>query len=47
VITAKSQPAIDELTGRFVEYYPLPTVPAGHGYAPGPADSVFFMGLVR
>jgi hypothetical protein len=47
VITAKSQPAIDELTGRFVEYYPLPTVPAGYGSAPGPGESVFFMGLVR
>lgn len=47
VITAKSQPAIDELTGRFVEYYPLPTVPAGYGSAPGPGDSVVFMGLVR
>jgi hypothetical protein len=47
VITEKSQPAIFELTGRFVEYYPLPSVPAGYGSAPGPGDSAFFIGLVR
>jgi hypothetical protein len=47
VITEKSQPAIDVLTGRFVEYYPLPSVPAGYGSAPGPGDSAFFIGLVR
>jgi len=47
VITAQAQPSITELTGRFVEYYPLPSVPAGYGSAPGPGDSVFFMGLVR
>lgn len=53
VITAKSQPAIDEITGRFVAYYGLPSVPSGYGGPPCdpslpscPSKSNF-IGLVR
>lgn len=46
VITGHSQPAINEITGRFVEYFPLPTVPAGYGSVPSPGDHIW-LGLVR
>ena len=47
VLTAHGQPAIDSITGRFVEYFPLPTVPAGYGTAPSVGDEAVFIGLVR
>ena len=47
VITSRGQPAIDSITARFVEYYPLPSIEAGYGGPPVPGDGVFFLGLVR
>ena len=47
VLTARGQPAIDNITARFVEYYPLPGIEAGYGGPPVPGDGVYFVGLVR
>jgi hypothetical protein len=49
VLTARSQPAIDSIQGRFVGYYGLPSVSAGYGGPPDPndANSVHFLGIVR
>ncbi len=49
VLTARGQPAIDSIQGRFVAYYSLPSVTAGYGGAPDPDDAnrVYFLGLVR
>lgn len=47
VITAKSQPAIDQITGIFIEYYTLPSVPAGYGSPPTPDDDVVGINLIR
>lgn len=47
VITAKSQPAIDQITGIFVGYYQLPSVPAGYGSPPTPEDDVVAINLIR
>lgn len=46
VLTYRSQPAVDNIQGAFVEYYPLPTVPAGF-HPPTPGDTTYFLGLVR
>ena len=46
VLTYHSQPAVDNIQGRFVEYYGLPTVPAGF-HPPSADDPTYFMGLVR
>jgi Flp pilus assembly protein TadG len=46
VLTYTSQPAVDNIQGAFVEYFPLTTVPAG--FSPPSAGSVtYFLGLVR
>jgi hypothetical protein len=42
-----SGPAISNLTGRFVETYPLPSAPSGVGGPPQPGDEQLFLGLVR
>ncbi len=49
VLTAHDQPAVDQIDGRFVGYYGLPSISAGYGGPPDPTDdnSVYFLGLVR
>ncbi len=42
-----SGPAISSLTGSFVEYYPLPSVPGGYGAPPNAGDPAYFVGLIR
>jgi Flp pilus assembly protein TadG len=43
-----SGPSINSLSGRFVEYYGLPTVPGGLGSAaPQPGDPTSFLGIIR
>ena len=46
VLTHISQPAVDNIQGAFVEFYPLPTVPAGFS-PPGANDTTYFLGLIR
>jgi hypothetical protein len=49
----RGQPAIDSITARFLEYYPLPTISGGYGGPPcepgsdGCGDQVVFVGLSR
>ena len=49
VLTARDQPAVDNIRGYFVEIYPYTNpVPGGAGSQPPTADdTMFFMGLVR
>ena len=49
VLTARDQPGVDEIQGRFVGFYGLPSVTSGYGGPPDPTDdnSVYFLGLVR
>ena len=48
VLTSRSQPAIDNIQGHFVEYYPYTDVPGGLGtLPPGPDDNTYFLGLVK
>lgn len=55
VLLSKGQPAIDTIKGRFVEYYPLPTIGANATWgappcAPGSVgctDQTVFVGLAR
>ena len=48
VLTSRSQPAIDNIQGYFVEYYPYPDVPGGASAPPpGPQDTTYFIGLVK
>lgn len=48
VLTSRSQPAIDNIQGYFVEYYPFPDIPGGAtAPPPGPQDTSFFIGLVK
>jgi hypothetical protein len=56
VLTGYGQQAVDNLTGRFVEYYQLPTIPGSYGgppCRPSEADlpecasAAVFMGLSR
>jgi hypothetical protein len=46
VLTYRSQPAVDNIQGMFLEYFPLTTVPAGYN-PPGADDVTYFLGLVR
>ena len=46
VLTHISQPAVDNIQGAFIEFYPLPTVPAGFS-PPGANDTTYFLGLIR
>ena len=48
VLTSRSQPAIDNIQGYFVEYYPYTDVPGGASAPPpGPEDTTYFIGLVK
>ena len=48
MLTSRSQPAIDNIQGYFVEYYPYPDVPGGvSAPPPGPQDTTYFIGLVK
>jgi hypothetical protein len=48
VLTAIDQPAVDQIQGRFVEYFPITSVPGGLGWqTPSPDDVTTFIGLVK
>jgi hypothetical protein len=48
VLTSRSQPAIDNIQGYFVEYYPYTDVPGGiTAPPPSPEDTTFQVGLVK
>ena len=48
VLTSRSQPAIDNIQGYFVEYYPYTDVPGGAtAPPPSPEDTTFEVGLVK
>ena len=48
VLTSREQPAVDNIQGHFVEYYPHSSVPGGVGtQPPGVGDTTIFLGLVR
>lgn len=54
VLVDRGQPAIDSITGRFVEYYPLPTIGANATWGAPPCagtagcgDQTVFIGLTR
>jgi Putative Flp pilus-assembly TadE/G-like len=48
VLTSREQPAVDNIQGYFVQYYPYTDVPGGLGtQPPGPDDTTYFLGLVR
>ena len=47
VLTARSQPAVDNIQGVFQRYYPLATIPAGAGTQPQPGKTTYFLALVR
>ena len=48
VLTSRSQPAIDNIQGYFVEYFPYTDVPGGvTAPPPSPEDSTYQVGLVR
>jgi hypothetical protein len=48
VITSREQPAVDNIQGFFVEYYPFANVPGGATpQPPDIGDTTYFIGLVR
>ena len=54
VLTSRSEPAVKTLTGRFVEFYSYPGVPAGFGSPPCSAttdpncdERTNFIGLIK
>ena len=47
VLTGFDQPAVDQITARFIQFSALPSVPAGYGGPPAPGDTSYFLGLVR
>ncbi len=48
VLTSRDQPAVDQIQGYFVEYFPYTDVPGGVGTLPPDAsDTTFFLGLVK
>jgi hypothetical protein len=48
VITSREQPAVDNIQGFFVEYFPFANVPGGATPQPPDAgDTTYFIGLVR
>ncbi len=48
VLTSREQPAVDNIQGYFVQYYPYTDVPGGLGtQPPGPDDTTYFLGLVK
>jgi Flp pilus assembly protein TadG len=46
VLSHISQPAVDNIQGAFIEFYPLPTVPAGF-HPPSSSDTTYYLGLIR
>jgi hypothetical protein len=46
VLTYRSQPAVDNIQGAFVEHIPLSTIPAGFN-PPGTSDVAYAIGLIR
>lgn len=48
VLTSREQPAVDQIQGRFIEYYPYTDIPGNVGTEPpDPGDTTVFVGLVR
>jgi Flp pilus assembly protein TadG len=48
VLTAREQPAVDQIQGYFLDYYPLSSVPGGVGWTPPDgSDITTFLGLVK
>ena len=48
ILTSRQQPAIDNIQGTFVKYYPYTDIPGGLGtQPPDPGDTTYFLGLVR
>jgi Flp pilus assembly protein TadG len=48
IITSREQPAVDNIQGTFVKYYPYTDIPGGLGnQPPDPGDTTYFLGLVR
>lgn len=48
VLTSRAQPAVDNIQGYFVEYYPYTDVPGGSGsQPPDPSDTTYFLGLIK
>lgn len=48
ILTAREQPAVDQIQGNFVAYYPLTSIPGGSGWTPPDADdTTTFIGLVK
>ena len=48
ILTSREQPAIDNIQGTFVKYYPYTDIPGGLGtQPPEPSDTTYFLGLVR
>jgi hypothetical protein len=48
ILTSRDQPAVDNIQGTFVKYYPYTDIPGGLGTVPpGPGDTTYFIGLVK
>jgi Putative Flp pilus-assembly TadE/G-like len=47
ILTAREQPAIDQIQGMFVEYYPLSEIPGNLGTLPTQGDTSYSVSLVR
>ncbi len=48
VLTSREQPAVDQIQGYFVDYYPLSSVPGGSGWTPPDSNDITtFLGLVK
>jgi hypothetical protein len=48
VLTAVDQPAVDQISARFIDYYPLTEIPSGGTISPPDADDITtFIGLVK
>ena len=48
ILTSREQPAVDDIQGTFVKYYPYTDIPGGLGtLPPDPSDTTYFLGLVR
>ena len=48
ILTSREQPAVDNIQGTFVKYYPYTDIPGGLGtLPPDQGDTTYFLGLVR
>jgi Flp pilus assembly protein TadG len=48
ILTTREQPAVDNIQGTFVKYYPYTDIPGGLGTVPpDQSDTTYFLGLVR